>query len=396
MRIHIAFLARTPLKGLAHVLGILSIISAPVHACTIFVLTDTDRALFCNNEDWSNPKTRIWFVPASNGYYGCAYVGYVDGWARGGLNTEGLACDWVGGFNENWKPGPSVQCVRGNPTERLLESCATVGDAIAFFRKHPEPDFCHAKILVADRTGASVIIGAEDGKLQFDQSNRSRGFGYGRRTLDLMLAKSSEPTMANGATILRACVQKGQYATKYSNVFDLKSGDILLFQFSEREDEVRFNLAAELERGGHYYDMAQFRQQLAQAPLPLLINMKRLFLDEFPPILDQEPDITKHLRSTFDDAMRGTMRPDDYTAEFWKGLSSAQKEIQDDLKRYGDFVSMVLVDHKNEDSRRSYRYRVEFQKVTLLMRYVLDGQNKVEIIQSEGTERKPGADLGGD
>ena len=25
--------------------------------------------------------------------------------------------------------------------------------------------------------------------------------------------------------ILRACLQKGQYATKYFNIFDLKSGD---------------------------------------------------------------------------------------------------------------------------------------------------------------------------
>jgi hypothetical protein len=46
--------------GLA--LALCGFISAPVHACTIFVLTDTNRALFCNNEDWSNPKTRIWFT----------------------------------------------------------------------------------------------------------------------------------------------------------------------------------------------------------------------------------------------------------------------------------------------------------------------------------------------
>jgi hypothetical protein len=104
----------------------------PARACTIFILTDTNRVLFCNNEDWSNPNTRIWFVPAGVGYYGCVYVGYDDGWARGGLNTEGLACDWVGGFTEEWKAGPRERCVRGNPTERLLESCASVSDAIAF------------------------------------------------------------------------------------------------------------------------------------------------------------------------------------------------------------------------------------------------------------------------
>jgi len=139
------------------------------NACTIFVLTDGHRALFCNNEDWTNPRTRIWFVPAGDGYYGCVYVGYDDGWARGGMNTEGLACDWVGGFMENWQSDAST-CVRGNPTERMLESCATVEDAIVFFRTHKESDLCRSKILVADRKGRSAIIGAQDGKLQIETS----------------------------------------------------------------------------------------------------------------------------------------------------------------------------------------------------------------------------------
>jgi hypothetical protein len=380
--------------GLA--LAFFTIVPKPLLGCTIFVLTDTNRVLFCNNEDWSNPRTRIWFVPAGDEYFGCAYVGYDDGWARGGLNSEGLACDWVGGFSAEWKPGPSSLCVRGNPTERMLESCATVEDAIAFFIRHPEPDFSRARILVADRTGASVIIGAKDGKLQFAKASQSRGFGFGGQILMKMLANSPEPTVANGSTILRACVQQGQYATKYSNVFDLKSGDIILFPLSRKADEVRFNLTAELSRGGHYYDMPKLRQQLAETPQPLLINMRRFFMDEFPPIPDEEPEVTNHLRATIADAMQGVMRPSDYAAEFWKGIFSGQKAIQADLSRNGDFVSMTLVGHSSEGSRRNYRYRIEFEKVTLLLRYVLDEQNQVALMISEGAEKKPGADLGGD
>ena len=157
-------------------------------ACTIFVLTDGRQVLFCNNEDWTNPATRIWFVPAGAGCPGCVYVGYDDGWARGGMNTEGLACDWVGGFKEEWQ-SDAVTCVRGNPTERLLESCATVEDAIAFFQKHKEPDFSHAKVLVADKNGTSVVIGAHDGNLQIDRSKRSRSFGYCVSNLSRMFHK---------------------------------------------------------------------------------------------------------------------------------------------------------------------------------------------------------------
>ena len=329
MKLRIHFLARIALN----VLAFLSFTSAPVDACTIFVLTDTNQALFCNNEDWSNPKTRTWFLPAGDGYYGAVYVGFDNGWAQGGLNTEGLAYDWVAGYQEKWEPDSHLPKIRGNPSQRMLESCATVAEAIAFYRSHPEPSFSYAKILVADRTGASVIIGAKDGKLEVEKENHCRGFGYGERMLDPALAKDPEPTVTNGFRILRDCRQKGQYATKYSNIYDLKSGDIFLYPFPERDDEVKFNLAAELKKGGHYYDMPQIHGATGARPRPLLLNMKRFPMDEFKPIPDKEPEVTAHLLRH--DPGRGPRheRADDYTAELWKEVSPKQKEIQADIQR---------------------------------------------------------------
>jgi len=40
-------------------------------------------------------------------------------------------------------------------------------------------------------------------------------------------------------------------------VFDLKSGEILIFRRSETE--MKLNLAAELKKGAHYYDIPQIR-----------------------------------------------------------------------------------------------------------------------------------------
>ena len=36
--------------------GLLSLLWVKADACTIFVLKDSDRTLFFNNEDWSNPN----------------------------------------------------------------------------------------------------------------------------------------------------------------------------------------------------------------------------------------------------------------------------------------------------------------------------------------------------
>jgi len=50
-------------SSLCAALAVFAIAEATGRGCAIFVLSSTNSALFCNNEDWSDPKTRVWFVP---------------------------------------------------------------------------------------------------------------------------------------------------------------------------------------------------------------------------------------------------------------------------------------------------------------------------------------------
>ena len=385
------FLSRIPACCL--VLGLAVAFFAPtgVPACSIFVLTDTRHALFCNNEDGPSPKTRIWFLPAGDGYHGAVYVGYDDGYAQGGLNTEGLAYDWVSGFKEEWNPDPHLPTARRDSSQRMLETCTTVNDAIAFYRTHREPLFWRGKILVADRTGASVIIGATNGQLQVEADNQCRGFGHGGRMLDAALAKQPQPTVADGFNLLRDCRQTGPNATKYSNIYDLKSGDIYLHPIPTQDDEVTFNLAAELRKGAHYYELPQIKEQLAQAPRSLPIRLRRFPLDEFKPIPDQEPAVTAHFQTMILDAADGTPHTNDYMAEAWKILAPNRAQIQATLKTLGDFNSMTLVERSEDNGLRTYRYRLELANATLLQRFVLNGQNLFTDGGSDAVELRPGA-----
>ncbi|MVM34920.1 hypothetical protein GO755_33135 [Spirosoma sp. HMF4905] len=357
-------------------------------ACTIFVLTDARRTLFFNNEDYSNPATRMWFLPAEKGYYGCAYVGFDDGWAQGGVNTKGLAFDWVAGFDEEWTPTSAMKRVQGNPSERMLETCATVDEAIAFYQKNLEPSFSNAKILIADNTGASVIIGATNGKLHVDRSNQSRGFGYGGQTLSKLLSAAPEPTLANGIPILQACLQEGMYATKYSTVYDLRAGELSLISFANQQDEVKLNLAKELSKGGHYYKIPEIRQELAQAPVPLLPLMKRFLWDDYPPIANSDPAITKRIRTILENVAMGRLQEEDFTPEFWKGISAAQKDSQAELAKLGKLLTLTLLERQQAAHQSSYLYCVDFENATVLQRFTLDDQNRVAMIQSEAAEQK--------
>jgi hypothetical protein len=107
------------------------------------------------------------------------------------------------------------------------------------------------------------------------------------------------------------------------------------------------------------------------------------------PIPDEEPDRTAHLRAMIQDAIDGTMRASDYTAEMWKGLSPAmQKENQAALKSFGDFISLTLIEHSLENDQNQYRYTLDFKNATLLYYCSFDEQKKMILGEVEDTEWK--------
>jgi hypothetical protein len=365
---------------------VLPLAAVSVQACTIFVLTDESHALFCNNEDFSNPKTRIWFMPESVGHLGCAIVGYDDGFPQGGVNSTGLALDWVAGFSDKWELDAPIPDAAGYSSLRVLETCSTVQGAIDFYRSHPEPGFGYARILVADRTGASVIIGASHGKLLVESATQCRGFGYGGRTLDRLLARHPAPTEANATEILHACLQRGRYATKYSTVYDMKSGEILVFPLGAPSNEVRLNLAAEIARGGHYYDMPQLSEQLGQLQQPLLPCMKRMLVDQASPAKGEVPAVTARVRAILHDLREGILHREAMSPELWKEEEATLKSTQMIVRAWGDLVSLTLVDSGTEGDDHVYRYRVEFTKSVLLQRFVFDPRDKLVTASQEDIE----------
>ncbi|MFD2998761.1 hypothetical protein ACFS7Z_00170 [Pontibacter toksunensis] len=369
---------------------VISIISInPNYGCTIFVLTDSKTTLFFYNEDFSNPTTRIWFLPGGKEYYGVAYVGFDNDWAQGGLNTAGLAFDWVAGPQEQYVPDKKLLKARGNnPSERMLESCTTVEEAIAFYRKYQEPSFSNAKIMIADKTGASVIIGARDGQLHFDRSSQSRGLGYGEKVLAPLLAKTPKPSLSSGLSILQSCAQKGQYATKYSSVNDLRSGDIFLTSPGHTQAEIKLNLISELEKGGHYFDMPNLPDQLNKEPLVLRQGMKRFIYDGYPPITDSDPAIDLRFRTLFENSATGNLKEEEFTPELWKQIEPTQKDIQKEFKRLGKIQVFKLLERKEVNKEKSFLYIIEYETATVLQRFVLNDQNQLSVVKSEYWEQK--------
>jgi len=217
-----------------------------------------------------------------------------------------------------------------------------------------------------------------------ERAKHSRGFGYGRQTLARMLNSDTEAKFKEGMEILRACEQKGEFATKYSSVFDLSGGEISIF-VPGSDEEVKLNLQAELKRGAHYYDIPKIRAQLAEAPKPALSNM-RSFLREFTAATNSNAEVTERVSELTRRFANGKMRQADFTPELWKQLKPMKQDIRGDLRAFGDFVDATFVGLPEPGRERMYRYKLEFKKAWVLEDLAFSEDGKLKGLQPQGVE----------
>jgi hypothetical protein len=131
--------------------------------------------------------------------------------------------------------------------------------------------------------------------------------------------------------------------------------------------------------------------EFANLKVSPVLKKKTYFALDSRPIPDQEPKVTARFRAMIQDALNGTMRSEDYAPELWAQISPLQKDIQADLIKSGELVSLTLVDRQVEGARQSYRYLLEFKNARAVEHFVLDAHGQAALIQSEASEAKPEA-----
>ena len=144
------------------------LISQISHACTIVMASKYGLVLAGNNEDWKDRFTSIWFIPATSDEYGRVCFGFGSSMRnpQGGMNEHGVFIDANALSPTGWKAEEGKPNFFGNMMDHVLAHCANVESAIAFFKKYNFPALERAKFLIADASGASIVVEWGQGKLQ--------------------------------------------------------------------------------------------------------------------------------------------------------------------------------------------------------------------------------------
>jgi len=238
-------------------------------ACTIFTAAYGETALFGNNEDWINPKTYYWVVPAKAGNYGCIFFGFDNFFPQGGINEKGLAFDANAIRSTPLNPHPELLPMKNS--QHFLEQCATVEEALQWAKQYNWGTSFAGQIHLADPTGDAAVIGpGADGELAFTRKKPGDGYfistnfnlanpssgGFPCQRYETVTRMFERRNTAEALTVdyvrsvLDATHQEGpDVNTVYSNIFDLRQGVIYLYHWYQFDEVVVLKVADELAKG---------------------------------------------------------------------------------------------------------------------------------------------------
>ena len=242
-------------------------------ACTIVTMARDGKVWIGNNEDWTDPRTKMWIVPASPGEYGRVLFGFENRFIQGGINEHGLFLDANALDPTGWKPDPHkpafVDSFERQIGDYILAHAATVADAIDFFKTY-SVFLGGGKFVIADARGESIVVEWAEGSDRI-----SRRTGYYQISTNIpqwnivrgkvnddryniaenVILRRNDVSLSTARAVLAATHKEWSYPTIYSYICDLKDLTVHLYSFHNFEEEFVFNLRPELEKGPREYDI---------------------------------------------------------------------------------------------------------------------------------------------
>lgn len=99
------------------------------------------------------------------------------------------------------------------------------------------------------------------------------------------------------------------------------------------------------------------------------------------PVADAEPKVTELIKSVLLKIQDGTIGPEPFTPEMWKGFYPAgAKAFQGALKAFGPFRSLALLSREAKGDVRSYRYKAIFGETSLVIDCALTPDGRIREI----------------
>ncbi len=272
-------------------------------ACTVIVGKDSSRVLVGFNEDFFFENPFIWFTNKTENHFRCAFFSYSYkhdfGWIKlripgksapqQGINEKGLFFDHLATPYHEIHKSQRMRSTSYKGIKRMMQTCATVEEAITYLKNHYFTHFSTAKILLADRTGKYTIYDGRDNyqnetadycvTTNFLENDKGLGNYPCRRYFKAneLFQLNGEITVENFNSILKSvkqCDENLLGGTFYSGIFNPQSGNLNLFYIQDFEQGYVLNIYNEMRQGSRKIYLKELFRKRPSEEIAKTLNRK--------------------------------------------------------------------------------------------------------------------------
>lgn len=246
-------------------------------ACTAFILHEGGRTFVGNNEDSWCVDGRVRFVPGEAGRLGAVYFSSWRGhpylpWSdQLGMNEAGLVFDGLTVQPKDVAPSPGKPALEFSElTNRVLEQCRDVPEAVAFLQAHDLIFLHKSMIFLADAQGRYAVVQNDTiltghdpyfaaGNWRLESGTDHDAIPIPRLQQGRELLKAGVPSTVDGAwSVLEGMKSSRKFlenGTFFSALFEPDSGRVHLSFYHDYDHRITFDLREELQKGAHTLDL---------------------------------------------------------------------------------------------------------------------------------------------
>ena len=220
------------------------------------------KTIVGNNEDWISPNSQFWFEKGGEDQYDALYVGLLDKFAQGAMNTAGLVFD---GFANDYLPVNDTEGKLSIPIseaiQQIMQTMSTVNEVKTYLSTINLSILASGQLVFVDRSGDYLIVEGDEMILGSEPEQCFSNFYYSqiesieevelenvKNGLDFIRNQASEATLDYAAEVMKS-MQSVRNQTQYTTVYDLNELVVRVYLFHDYSTYREFSLEEMISSG---------------------------------------------------------------------------------------------------------------------------------------------------
>ncbi len=234
------------------------------HACSMYKITKDGKTIVGNNEDWISPNSKFWFERGEKDQHDVVYMGQLNEFAQGAMNSEGLVFD---GFandylainnNEGKLSIPIEEAVRN-----IMQTMSSVSEVRDYLSNIDLGFLTTGMIVFVDKTGDYLIVEGEELILGSEAEQCFSNFYYSQiestdeveltnfRNGMKYLSESDGSASIDYTSQVMESMMSPTGQTQYTTIYDLQKLTVRVYLFHDYTNYIEFTLDEKIQEGNH-------------------------------------------------------------------------------------------------------------------------------------------------